>query len=166
MKLENIVDRNSFIRAALVAQNRLKEATERKVMTRTDFNTLLNVPDAMFQTYVVALVLLERIHSINTTFPRYAQSRLTPVTIAQTRVAFILASVQSTPSLSRNDWKLLELCDDTKAQWESFVSYCAERHKNTNYWVLNRGGVPYFNMNRYLESEVVLQDVRAFFMGA
>jgi len=161
----DIVDRNSFLRAALVSQNRLREAAAKKVMTRTDFNTIVNVSDAIFQTYGVALVILEHIHGINTT-SRYAQSRLSPLTISQTRVAFIRALQQNVISSSARE-RLTQVADEVKTQWQPFVAFCTERNKgNDEFWITKKSGFTNFSMNLYLESEVVAEDIRTFFMIA
>jgi hypothetical protein len=155
---DETVDRNIFLRAALISQGRLEDATLKRIMAKVDFDSILNVTDDEFQQYGATLIMLLRLHSK----PFKPLAPLDRHLVTQTWICLRIASSQGILSSSR-EHELTSIADNVSSKWEEFKQYYWDLPSNSRYHYADRKDRDIFNYRQYMNSEKVLQDSMAFF---
>ena len=156
-----VVDRNIFLRAALVTLNRLGDAAQKKIMARTDFRSILDVPDGIFMRFGVTLTILQSIHGGHLKRP-LDRTRLNWHAVSQAWVGLLLASERDVVALSSKD-QLIAIADEVKSRWGEFKNFYTNRHPDSEFAKIGRRGMIHIKERQYFASKVFEDDARSFF---
>jgi hypothetical protein len=154
------VDRNLFLRAALIAQNRTSEAVLKRIMVKVDFNEILNVSDDMFQKYGTALILLRHLHQRK---PRFMKP-LDRTLITQTGICLRIASFRGILYQTQEE-KLIPIVANVIERWGNFTKYYRDLPSNTEF-KREKNGKEIFNFKSYLDTGLIFKDAIDYFCAS
>lgn len=118
-----VIDRNLFLRAALITKQQLKKAGEKKLAATCDYDAILKVDDSVFVDYRWAVLLLSRLHAGD-------GEKATPIKKEMTVKTFVaLLVLKQMARSSVTDQVIEATAVDVASRWNRFREFCRKRHQ-------------------------------------
>ena len=157
LSAEALVDRNTFLRAAMIANRRWREVSLKKIAARCNYATVLNVPDVVFADYGTGVILLRTIQN------NYATTRIEKR--LRTVAAHAYVSLRIIRMRRQTDSfgiaEIEAIANEVGQAWGGFLAY-VERSRPS--FIRARKGKTSLDFDRYMNSAFLDEDVIDYFV--
>jgi hypothetical protein len=152
-----IVDRNTFLRCAMLAQGKLKDASIKKLAARCNYQSVLEVSDEAFREYRAAMHILKMVRRSG----KGPLGRVDPGVAARAHACLILMRARKIDPMG-DPAAIGMICEEVMRNWRQFLSFCGERHTTKPVFKI-KGDDRFFDLGRYLHANLMPSDICEFF---